>query len=48
MVHMMHMLFMFFAVFENLKLSFSEDNMPVHALLDVFIEKPPKWFELSN
>ena len=38
MVHVMHMLFKFFAVFKNSKSSFSEDNMPVHAL-DVFIEK---------
>ena len=29
--------FMFFAVFKNLKSSFSEDNMPGHAL-DIFIE----------
>ena len=31
MVHVMHMLFMFFAVFKNLK-SISEDNILVHAL----------------
>ena len=37
MVHVMLMLFMFFVVFKNLKSSFSEDNMPVHAL-DIFIE----------
>ena len=30
-----------FRSFKNLKSSFSEDNMPIHAL-DVFIEKPPK------
>ena len=36
MVHVMHALFMFFAIFKNLKSSFSEDNMPVHAL-DIFI-----------
>ena len=36
-MHVMHMLFMFFAVFKSLKSSFSADNMPVHAL-DVFIE----------
>ena len=41
MVHVMDMLFMFFAVFKNLKSSFSEDNMPVHAL-DVFIENTTK------
>ena len=32
MLHEMHMLIMFFAVIKNLKSSFSEDNMPVHAL----------------
>ena len=37
MKQVMHMLFMFFTVFKNLKSSFSEDNMPVIAL-DVFIE----------
>ena len=31
MVHVMHMHFMFFAVFKNLKSSFPEDNMPEHA-----------------
>ena len=36
-VHVMHVHFMFFAVFKNLKSSFSEDNMPGHAL-DIFIE----------
>ena len=41
MVHVLHMLFMFFAVFKNLKSSFSEDNMPVNAL-DVFIENTSK------
>ena len=41
MVHMMHMPFMFLAVFKNLKSSFSDDNMPVHAL-DVFIENATK------
>ena len=39
MVH--HMLFMFFVVFRNLKSSFSEDSMQVHAL-DVFIENVTK------
>ena len=37
----MHMHFMFFAVFKNLRSSFSEDNMPVHAL-DIFIENATK------
>ena len=37
MVHVMHMHFMLFAVFKNLKSSFSVDNMPEHAL-DIFIE----------
>ena len=41
MVHVMHVLFLFFVVFKNLKLSFSENNMPVHAL-DVFIENATK------
>ena len=46
MVRVMHVLFMFFAVFKNLKSSFLEDNMPVHDL-DVFIRTPPKCSELS-
>ena len=37
MVHVMQVHFMFFAVFKNLKSSFSEDNMPGHSL-DFFIE----------
>ena len=37
MVHVMYLLFIFIAVWNNLKSPFSEDNMPVHAL-DVFIE----------
>ena len=37
MVQVMHMHFMFLAVFKNLKSSFSEDNMPEHAL-DILIE----------
>ena len=41
MVHAMHVLFMIFGVFKNLSPSFSEDNMPVHAL-DVFIENAAK------
>ena len=47
-MHMMHVLYMFFAVFKNLKNSFSEDNMPVHDP-DVFNENADeKWFELSH
>ena len=41
MVHVMHVQLMFFAVFKNLKLSFSEDNMPGHAL-DIVIENATK------
>ena len=41
MVHMMHMHFMFFTAFKNLKSSFSEDNMPGHAL-DIFVENATK------
>ena len=41
MVQMMHVHFMFFAVFKNLKSSLSEDNMPEHAL-DIFIENATK------
>ena len=41
MVHVMHMLNMFFAVLKKLKPSFSEDSMLVHAL-DVFIENATK------
>ena len=41
MVHMMHVHFMFFAVFKNLKSPFSEDNRSVHAL-DIFIENATK------
>ena len=37
----MHMLYMFFRSFKNLKSSFSEDNMPVHAL-EVLIENITK------
>ena len=39
--HVMHVHFMFFAVFKNLKSSFSEDNMPGHAL-EIFIENATK------
>ena len=38
MGHVMHVLFVFFAVFENFIASFSSDNMLVHAL-DVFNER---------
>ena len=38
---LVHMIFIFFVVYKNLKSSFSEDNMPVHAL-DVFIENDTK------
>ena len=41
MVHVMHVYFMFLAVFKNLKLSFSEDNMTGHAL-GIFIENATK------
>ena len=41
MVQVMHMHFMFFAVFKDLKSSFSEDNMPDYAL-DIFIENATK------
>ena len=41
MVHVMHVHFVFLALFKNLKSSFSEDNMPGHAL-DIFIENATK------
>ena len=41
MMHVMHVHFVFFAVFKNLKSSFSEANMPEHAL-DIFIENATK------
>ena len=41
MVHVMHVHLMFFAVFKNLKSSFSDVNMPGHAL-DIFIENATK------
>ena len=41
MMHVMHVHFMFFAVFKNLKSSFLEDNMLEHAL-DIFIENATK------
>ena len=37
MVHVMYVHFMFFAVFKNLKSSFSEDNIQEH-VLGIFIE----------
>ena len=48
MVHMMNVHLMSFAVFKNLKSSFSEDNMPEYALDIFFIENAPKWFRLSQ
>ena len=45
MVHVMHVHFMFFAVFKNLQSSFSEDNMPEHAL-DIFIESATKMVQV--
>ena len=45
MVHVMHVHFLFFAVFKNLKSSFSEDNMPAHAL-DIFIENATKMVKI--
>ena len=41
MVHVMHVQFMFSAVFKNLKSLFLEDNMSGHAL-DIFIENATK------
>ena len=41
MVHVIHVHFIFFTVFDNLKLPFPEDNMPKHAL-DIFIENATK------
>ena len=41
MVHVMHVHFMFLRFFKNLKSSFSEDDMPGHAL-DSFIENATK------
>ena len=40
-MHVIHVRFMFFAIFKNLKSSFSEDNMPEYAL-DNFIENVTK------
>ena len=49
MVHVMHVHFMSFAVLNNLKSSFSEDNQPEHALY-IFIENATKmvWFISLN
>ena len=41
MVHVMHVYFMFFVVFKNIKSSFSDDKMPEHAL-DIFVENATK------
>ena len=41
MVHVMYVHFMFFAVFKNLKPSFSEENRPGHAL-GIFIKNATK------
>ena len=41
LVHVMHMHFMFFSIFKNLKSSFSEDNKPDPAL-DFFIQNATK------
>ena len=40
-LHVMHVHFIFFAVFKHLKSSFSEDNIPEHAQ-DIFIENATK------
>ena len=47
MVHVMHVHLMFFVVLKKLKSSFSEDNVPDHAL-DIFIENATKWFGLTH
>ena len=41
MVHVIHVHFMFFADLKNLKSSFSEENVPEHAL-DIFIKNATK------
>ena len=41
MVHVLHVHFMFFAVFKNLKSSFLEDNLPEHAQ-NILIENATK------
>ena len=45
MVHVMHVHFMVFAVFKNLKSLFSEDNMPEHAL-DIIIQNATKMLQV--
>ena len=45
MGHVMHVHFIFFAVFRNVKSSSSEDIMPGHAL-DIFIENATKMVEV--
>ena len=45
MVQVMHVHFMVFAVFKNLKSSFSEDNMPEHAL-DIIIQNATKMLQV--
>ena len=45
MVHVIHVHFMFLTVFKNFKSSFSEDNMPGHAL-DIFIENATKMVKI--
>ena len=45
MAHAMHVHFMFFAVHKNLKSSFSQDNMPGHAL-NIFIENATKMVQV--
>ena len=40
-MYVMHVHFMFFAVFKNLEACFSGNNMPEHAL-DIFIENATK------
>ena len=49
MMHVMHVHFMSLAILKNLKSSFSEDNVPEHAL-DIFIENTTKmvWFVPLN
>ena len=47
MVHVMHVHFIFFAVLKYLISSFSEDNVPEHAL-DIFIENATKMVCLSH
>ena len=45
MVQVMHVHFMFFAVFKNLRSSFSEDNMQGHSL-DIGIENATTMVEV--